>query len=141
MIPSGPLPLGSIMQQPATPRQRPQGGPGRAVLAEFLTKLLRLAALRLSDLCERLSFSPLDKADVLSQVRFAGTWRACLRPASFLIKLRFAPELAQLVFEAAHKKGLLHKALACRVYHKSCSRVLRLSLPGAGVHNGAPRGV
>lgn len=65
-------PLGSIMQTPMTPRQRPQGGPGRAVLAEFLTKLLRLAALRLGDLCDRLSFSPLDRADILSQVRLRG---------------------------------------------------------------------
>ena len=71
-------PLGSIMQTPMTPRQRPQGGPGRAVLAEFLSKLLRLAALRLGDLCDRLSFSPLDRADILSQVceSAAGLW-AC----------------------------------------------------------------
>ena len=64
------VPLGSIMQPAATPRsaaQRPGSSPGRAVLAEFLAKLLRLAALRLSDLCDRLSFSPLDKSDILTQ--------------------------------------------------------------------------
>ena len=38
------------------------------MLAEFLTKLLRLSALRLADLCERLNFAPMDKADILAQV-------------------------------------------------------------------------
>ena len=49
-------------------RERPLGGPHRAVLAEFLTKLLRLSALRLADLCERLNFAPMDKSDILAQV-------------------------------------------------------------------------
>lgn len=38
------------------------------MLAEFLTKLLRLSAMRLGDLCERLNFSPMDKSDILAQV-------------------------------------------------------------------------
>lgn len=42
--------------------------PGRAVLADFLHKVLKLAALRLADLCDRLDFEPLDRHDVLMQV-------------------------------------------------------------------------
>ena len=40
----------------------------RAVLAEFLRKLLRLSVLRLADLCERLDLAPMDQGDVLRQV-------------------------------------------------------------------------
>jgi hypothetical protein len=43
--------------------------PGRAVLADFLAKVLKLAALRLADLCGRLDFEPLERQDVLSQAR------------------------------------------------------------------------
>lgn len=46
--------------------------PGRAVLGDFLAKVLRLAALRLADLCDRLDFEPLDRQDVLTQARRAG---------------------------------------------------------------------
>ncbi|KAK9837434.1 hypothetical protein WJX81_002188 [Elliptochloris bilobata] len=42
--------------------------PGRPVLADFLAKVLKLAALRLADLCDRLDFEPLDRHDVLMQV-------------------------------------------------------------------------
>ena len=43
--------------------------PGRAVVADFLHKVLKLAALRLADLCDRLDFAPLEHADLLTQVR------------------------------------------------------------------------
>ena len=49
--------------------------PGRAVLADFLKKLLRLSALRLADLCERMEFSPLDQSEILTQV--GPTWLTC----------------------------------------------------------------
>ncbi|KAK9811088.1 hypothetical protein WJX73_001682 [Symbiochloris irregularis] len=51
-------------EEDALARERP----GRAVVADFLRKLLRLSALRLADLCERLDFSPMQPADILQQV-------------------------------------------------------------------------
>jgi hypothetical protein len=37
-------------------------------VADFLSRVLKLAGLRLSDLCDRLSFAPLDRNEVLAQV-------------------------------------------------------------------------
>lgn len=42
--------------------------PGRAVVSDFLNKVLKLAALRISDICERLDFDPLDRDQIVSQV-------------------------------------------------------------------------
>lgn len=42
--------------------------PGRAVVADFLRKVLKLGLLRLEDLCERIEFKPMSKKDVLTQV-------------------------------------------------------------------------
>ena len=53
--------------------------PGRAVLADFLKRLLRLSALRLADLCERMDFSPHDQGDILTQVK---PCLACSYPCS-----------------------------------------------------------
>ena len=53
--------------------------PGRAVLGDFLAKVLRLAALRLSDLCDRLDFEPLDCQDVLTQARPPALPSLCAR--------------------------------------------------------------
>lgn len=49
--------------------------PGRMVLAEFLRRLLRLSALRLADLCERMDFHPVEPGNVLTQVWPA--WQLC----------------------------------------------------------------
>ena len=38
-------------------------------VADFLARVLKLAGLRLSDLCDRLNFAPIDRNDVLTQVR------------------------------------------------------------------------
>lgn len=43
--------------------------PGRAVVSDFLNKVLKLAALRIADICERLSFEPVDKNCITVQVR------------------------------------------------------------------------
>ena len=43
-------------------------GRARMVVADFLRKVLKLASLRLTDLCDRIDFSPLDRTDVLTQV-------------------------------------------------------------------------
>ena len=42
--------------------------PGRAVVSDFLNKVLKLAALRIADICERLSFEPVDKNSITVQV-------------------------------------------------------------------------
>lgn len=51
----------------------------RALLADFLRKVLRLAALRLADLCDRMDFHPMPRADVLAQVgcAFHHCWCRC----------------------------------------------------------------
>ena len=59
----GPLP--SAFGDPQEELDRPQ----RAVLADFLRKVLKLGWLRLADLCERMDFDPLDRQDILIQVR------------------------------------------------------------------------
>ena len=41
--------------------------PGRAVVSDFLNKVLKLAALRIADICERLSFEPVDKNAITVQ--------------------------------------------------------------------------
>lgn len=43
--------------------------PCRNAVADFLHCVLRLAARRLSDLCQRMSFEPLSASQVLEQVR------------------------------------------------------------------------
>jgi len=40
----------------------------RRQVADFLARVLKLAGLRLSDLCDRLSFGPVDRNDMLAQV-------------------------------------------------------------------------
>ena len=40
----------------------------RRQVADFLARVLKLAGLRLSDLCDRLSFASVDRNDVLAQV-------------------------------------------------------------------------
>ena len=42
--------------------------PGRAVIADFLRKVLKLSLLRLDDLCDRIDCVPLDKHNILAQV-------------------------------------------------------------------------
>ena len=42
--------------------------PGRAVVSDFLNKVLKLAALRIADICERLTFEPVDKNSITVQV-------------------------------------------------------------------------
>lgn len=42
--------------------------PGRAVVSDFLNKVLKLAALRITDICDRLDFEPLDRNQIVSQV-------------------------------------------------------------------------
>ena len=68
---------GAAAEQPGVPGAlpaafgRPGEGlerPGRAVVSDFLNKVLKLAALRISDICERLDFEPLDRDQIVSQV-------------------------------------------------------------------------
>lgn len=42
--------------------------PGRQVVQDFLSRVLRLAHIRANDLCERLDFLPLDRSTVLAEV-------------------------------------------------------------------------
>ena len=38
------------------------------MISDFLNKVLKLAALRIADICERLSFEPVDKNAITVQV-------------------------------------------------------------------------
>eukprot|EP00884_Botryococcus_braunii_P018471 jgi/Botrbrau1/5307/Bobra.0391s0021.4 len=42
--------------------------PGRQVVFDFLSRVLRLAHIRANDLCERLDFQPLDRSTVIAEV-------------------------------------------------------------------------
>lgn len=42
--------------------------PGRQVVHDFLSRVLRLAHIRANDLCERLDFLPLDRSTVIAEV-------------------------------------------------------------------------
>lgn len=42
--------------------------PGRAVVSDFLNKVLKLAALRITDICDRLDFEPLNRDQIVLQV-------------------------------------------------------------------------
>lgn len=42
--------------------------PGRAVVSDFLNKVLKLAALRIADICDRLDFEPLEREQIVLQV-------------------------------------------------------------------------
>jgi hypothetical protein len=42
--------------------------PGRAVISDFLNKVLKLAALRIADICDRLEFEPLERDQIVLQV-------------------------------------------------------------------------
>lgn len=53
--------------------------PGRAVIADFLRKVLKLGLLRLADLCERMEFEPLDRQDILTQVQLSRLSSASLQ--------------------------------------------------------------
>ena len=43
------------------------------MVSDFLNKVLKLAALRIADICERLSFEPVDKNAITVQVRAHST--------------------------------------------------------------------
>ena len=50
--------------------------PGRALVHEFLKKVLKLSLIRLLDLSDRLDFEPADRMDIVTQVsRKPGTKR------------------------------------------------------------------
>ena len=51
------------------PNEAASEQPGRAVVTDFLNKVLKLAALRIADICERLSFEPVDKNAITVQVQ------------------------------------------------------------------------
>ena len=51
------------------PNEAASEQPGRAVVSDFLNKVLKLAALRIADICERLSFEPVDKNAITVQVQ------------------------------------------------------------------------
>ncbi len=43
------------------------------MVSDFLNKVLKLAALRIADICERLSFEPVDKNAITVQVSAQST--------------------------------------------------------------------
>ena len=55
------------------PNEAQNEQPGRAVVSDFFNKVLKLAALRIADICERLSFEPVDKNAITVQVRAHST--------------------------------------------------------------------
>lgn len=59
------IPLPSAFGPPGEHQERP----GHAVIADFLRKVLKLGLLRLADLCDRMDFDPLERQDILTQVR------------------------------------------------------------------------
>lgn len=55
--------------------------PGRAVIADFLRKVLKLGLLRMADLCDRMDFDPLDRQDILTQASpLFPSLHSCLEP-------------------------------------------------------------
>jgi len=57
------------------PNEAASDQPGRAVVSDFLNKVLKLAALRIADICERLSFEPVAKNSITVQVSILSSSR------------------------------------------------------------------
>ena len=72
------------------PGEAASEAPGRAVVSDFLNKVLKLAALRIADICERLSFEPVDKIAITVQASGDPT-HGCMQLWRYLLTISVLP--------------------------------------------------
>ena len=70
----GPNEAPAASLQPGVPEK-----PGRALVHEFLKKVLKLSLIRLLDLSDRLDFEPADRMDIVTQVSSKLSGKHCMQ--------------------------------------------------------------